>query len=150
MSAGLDFPGALRQVVTKAQPDAPLAEELAYVLQNLSLGHTRKDALLGFAARVPTDAVKEFVQTIVQAEEKGNPIADVLVIQSTVSRQRRTTLAEEAASKAGVQMVIPLALIFVTVTILILGPILLKVKGHIDETKKPRRAERDVVLEARG
>jgi tight adherence protein C len=140
MGAGLDFPGALRQVCSKAQPDDPLAEELSYVLQNLALGHTRRDALLDFARRVPTDAVKELVQTVVQAEEKGNPIADVLVIQATVSRQRRTTIAEEAASKAGVQMVIPLALIFVTVTILILGPILLKVKGALKDTKNTRHA----------
>jgi tight adherence protein C len=140
MSAGLDFPGAVRQVVSKAQPDDPLAEELGYILQNLKLGHTRKDALLDFARRAPTDAVKEFVQTIVQAEEKGNPIADVLVIQATVSRQRRTTAAEEAASKAGVRMVIPLALIFVTVTILILGPILLKVKGQLKSLDKSKQA----------
>jgi tight adherence protein C len=129
MSAGLDFPGAIRQVVAKSSPDDPMTDELSYMLQQLQLGNTRKQVLIEFGERVPTDAVKEFVHTIVQAEEKGNPLVDTLVIQSTVSRQRRTTLAEEAASKAGVKMVIPLGLMLVTVLILIMGPLFLKVRS---------------------
>ena len=148
MSAGLDFPAALRQVVSKAQPDDPLAEELGYMLQNLQLGHTRRSALIDFGERVPTDAVKEFVQTIVQAEERGNPVADVLQIQATVSRQRRTTLAEEAASKAGVRMVIPLALIFITVILLILGPILLTVKDSVKQTNGNSKKTSAIVVAA--
>jgi tight adherence protein C len=130
MSAGLDFPGAVRQVVEKASnPQDPIIEEFTLLLQGLNVGQTRKDALLQFARRAPMESVVEFVNALVQAEDRGNPVADMLVIQAGVSRQRRSTRAEEAASKAGVQMVIPLILVFVSVLGLLLGPALLGVLG---------------------
>lgn len=131
MSAGLDFPGAVRQFVGKAMPEDPLADEMEYVLQMLQLGHTRRAALADFAERVPTDAVREFVHTVVHAEEKGNPLAEALLIQSQVSRMRRTVRAEEQAAKAGVKLVIPLTLIFGAMLLLLLGPIFLKVTDQL-------------------
>ena len=132
LSAGLDFPGAVRQVVTKGSPDDPLVDEFGYMLQQLQLGNTRRQVLLEFAERVPTESVKEFANTVIQAEEKGNPLANTLAIQSTVSRQRRTTLAEETAAKAGVKMVGPLGLMLVTVMIIVLAPTLMKVMKSLD------------------
>lgn len=127
MSAGLDFPGAVRQYVGKAMPDDPLGDEAEYILQMLQLGHTRRAALSEFALRVPTDAVREFVQTVLHAEEKGHPLADALMIQAGVSRMRRTVRAEEEAAKAGVKLIIPLTLVFGAMLLVILAPIFLKV-----------------------
>jgi len=42
-----------------------------------------------------------------------------------VSRQRRTVNAEEAAAKAGVQMVGPLFLLFGCIMLLVLAPMIL-------------------------
>jgi tight adherence protein C len=128
MGAGLDFPGAVRQVVEKSSnPEDPIVEELTLLLQGLNLGQTRRDAMLQFALRAPVETVQEFVNALVQAEERGNPVADVLTIQAGVSRQRRSTRAEEAASKAGVQMVLPLFLVFFSVLGLLLGPALMTI-----------------------
>ena len=128
MGAGLDFPGAVRQVVEKSSnPNDPIVEEFTLVLQSLQLGRSRKEALLEFARRCPIDVVKEFTGALVQAEERGNPVSEVLQIQATSSRTRRSVRAEEAAAKAGVAMVGPLLLVFLTVMILIMGPILMKV-----------------------
>jgi tight adherence protein C len=127
MGAGLDFPGAVRQVVQKSSnPDDALVEEFTLMLQGLSLGRTRKDVLTEFARRAPVDAVKEFVGSLIQAEERGNPVSEALQIQATSSRTRRSVRAEELAAKAGVQMVGPLMLGFGTVMMLILGPMYLK------------------------
>lgn len=142
MSAGLDFPGGLRNFVSRALPDDPLTEELEYLLQNLNLGHTRKSALVELAERVPTDAVKEFVHTVVQAEEKGTPLSEVLSIQATISRQRRTTRAEELAAKAGVKMSIPLGLLLATLVALLVAPLLLKARASLGHS------ERDVIADA--
>ena len=61
MGAGLDFPGAVRQVVQKSSnPDDPMVEEFTLIMQSLNIGRTRKDALAEFARRAPVDAVKEF------------------------------------------------------------------------------------------
>lgn len=133
MSAGLDFPGAVRQVVEKSSnPEDPLIEEMTRVLQELSLGRTRKQALTDFAKRTPSPAVTEFVAALVQAEDRGNPVAEVLQIQAGVSRMRRTVNAEEAAAKAGVKMVGPLFLLFACIMLLVMGPMILKLSQQTD------------------
>jgi tight adherence protein C len=130
LSAGLDFPGALRQVVDKSSsPDDPLVEELNIVLQELQVGKTRKQALLQFAGRVPTDSVREFVGAVVQAEERGNPLGNVLQIQAETSRQRRAVRAEEVASKAGLKMILPALLLLCSVMLLIMGPLVMDLEN---------------------
>ena len=126
LSAGLDFPSAVRQIVDKSsQRDDPLTEELGVVLSELSLGKTRREALENFALRNPSPSVQEFVASVIQAEEEGTPLAEVLQVQATVSRQRRSVRAEEAASKASLQLLMPMGLVFVAVLILIGGPLVL-------------------------
>jgi tight adherence protein C len=130
MGAGLDFPGAVRQVVQKSSnPDDPMVEEFTLIMQSLNLGRMRKDTLSEFARRAPVDVVKEFVGSLIQAEERGNPVADVLQIQATGSRTRRSVRAEELAAKAGVAMVGPLMLVFAAIMMLILGPMYLQLKN---------------------
>lgn len=123
MGAGLDFPGALRQVTEKS-PDKSdaLYEELTRILNEIDLGRTRRQALEGFAERAPTESVRDFVFAVIQSEEKGNPLADVLTIQATTLRMRRSVAAEEAAARAGVLMIGPLMLIFACIMLIILGP----------------------------
>lgn len=133
MTAGQDFPGAVRQVVEKSSdPDDACVEELGRILQELQLGRTRRQALEGLARRVPLESVQEFVGAIIQAEERGNPVVDVLRIQANVSRVRRTVKAEEAASKAGVAMVAPLFLLFFCIMLLVMGPMLLKLSAQAE------------------
>jgi tight adherence protein C len=128
MSAGLDFPGAVRQVVEKSSnPNDPIVEEFTLILQTMNLGRTRREALLGFAKRAPTDSVVEFVNALVQAEERGNPVAEVLTIQAHVSRSRRSVRAEEMAAKAGVQLIGPLMLVFFCIMGLLMGPALMNI-----------------------
>ena len=123
MSAGLDFPGAVRQVVEKSSnPEDPIVEEFTLILQTMSLGRTRREALLEFARRTPIESVIEFVNSLVQADERGNPVAEVLSIQASVARSRRSVRAEEMAAKAGVQLVGPLMLVFLCVMGLLMGP----------------------------
>lgn len=128
MSAGLDFPGAVRQVVEKSSnPDDPLIEEMTRIMQELGLGKTRRQVLAEFAERAPVASVNEFVSALTQAEERGNPVAEVLQIQAVVSRQRRTVNAEEAAAKAGVKIMGPLFLCFACVLLLVVGPMVMHI-----------------------
>ncbi len=107
MSAGLDFPGSIAQVVAKSKANEALREELGYVLQQLSLGRTRMQALRELAARVPMESVQEVTQALIQAEERGNPVAAVLEVQAATSRTRRSNLAEKAATDMRAKMVLP-------------------------------------------
>ena len=132
MGAGLDFPGAVRQVVEKSSnPDDPIVEEFTLILQTINLGRTRREALLELGRRAPVETVTEFVNSLVQAEERGNPVAEVLLIQANVSRSRRSVRAEEAAAKAGVAMVGPLMLVFFCIMGLLLGPALMNIMNGL-------------------
>jgi tight adherence protein C len=128
MGAGLDFPGSVRRTVGSA-PDGnePIVEELRRVLQELEVGRTRREALADFAERVPSDEVRELVNSLVQAEAKGSPIAHVLGIQAQTLRLRRSIAAEESASEAALMLVGPMAMIFVCVIVLLLGPVVVRV-----------------------
>jgi tight adherence protein C len=126
LGAGLDFPAAVRQVVDRARvSDHPLHEELRLLLQELNLGRTRRKALEQMADRAPCDPVRDLVSAVVQSEEQGTPLSDVLRVQAATSRMHRSTRAEEAAAKAAAKMLLPLALLFVSVLCLITGPIIM-------------------------
>jgi tight adherence protein C len=127
MSAGLDFPGSLRRIAdSAADPNDPVIEEFSRVLQELDLGHTRRNAMEGFAARVPTDQVRELVNSVVQAEAKGSPLASVLTIQAQTQRLRRSIAAEETAAEAALMLLGPMTLIFLCVIVLLLGPVVVR------------------------
>lgn len=127
MRAGLDFPGALRQLCVQGKgDDDPLRRELSVLLQQLDLGRTRKAALRGFALRVPSDAVRDFTNAVIQAEEKGNPLAEVIQVQGRMLNERRSVMAEEAAARAGVLMIVPMMFLVACILLLLMGPFLVK------------------------
>jgi tight adherence protein C len=127
MGAGLDFPGSLRMLV-KADEEGKdaLTQEFASILEELDLGHTRRQALLSFADRVQTPAVRDFVNAVVQAEQKGNPLAKVIQVQGRMLNMRRGVAAEEAAARAGVLMMGPMVLLLGCILLLLMGPFLVK------------------------
>ena len=130
MGAGLDFPGALRLVLqSRGRATSTLADELSWVLDELDLGHTRREALLSFAERVPSEAVRDFVNAVIQAEQKGNPLARVLQIQGRMLSMRRSVAAEEAAARAGVMMIIPMVLLVACIMLLLIGPFIVRGVG---------------------
>ncbi len=124
MGAGLDFPGSVQHVVEN-MPDrgTPIRQELERILQELSLGRTRQQALRGFAERVDTESVNEFVASVILAEEKGTPLSTVLAIQATALRGRRSVLAEEAAARAGVMLMLPMLMMMISICLILMGPL---------------------------
>jgi tight adherence protein C len=127
MSAGIDFAGALAQILKNAPlEEDPLIEEFGLILYHLQLGHTRSRALQVFGGRVPTESVSDFVYAVVQAEAKGNPLRETLRVQASVLRTRRSMRAEELAAKAQTKMVVPMTLLMGCVLLLVAGPMMLK------------------------
>jgi tight adherence protein C len=130
MGAGSDFPGAIRLIVDGAnRKRGATEEELARILQELDVGHTRRQALEEFLRRAPTESVRDFVGAVVQAEQKGNPLAEVLQIQAQVLRMHRSVAAEEAAARAGVLMMIPLLFLLCCILLVLLGPFIVNGLG---------------------
>jgi len=127
MSAGLDFPRSLRYIVERAFPvHTPLGEELTRVLWSLDLGHTRREALEEFALRTPTEPVRDLVGAVVQSEQKGTALAEVIAVQARVQRMRRSVVAEEIAARAGALLLVPMSIIFVALLALLIGPFVIR------------------------
>ncbi len=127
MGAGHDFPGALRLVAAPQGTErSALSRELQLVLEHLELGRTRREALRSFAERVPTEAVRDFVNAVIQAEQRGNPLAKVIQVQGRMLSMRRSVAAEEAAARAGVLLIAPMLVLVGCILLLLLGPFIVK------------------------
>lgn len=126
VKAGLGFDSALLKVTDKMK--GPLPDELSQVLHEIKVGVLRKDALRNMAVRTGVNDLQSFVGTIIQADQLGVSISNVLQLQSDALRERRRQLAEEAGMKAPVKMLFPLILfIFPTLFIVLLGPAVLQI-----------------------
>ena len=132
MSAGLDFPGALHNLIVTRKRKEPLVEELLRVQEDLRLGSTRQQALAGLAERVPVDAMKDLVASVSQAEQKGTPFAEALGTQAAVLRDKRALAAENMAANISQALAVPLMLAVTSVSMLLGGPILLEVQSLMD------------------
>ena len=121
VEAGLGFDQAIAKIVRMSR--GPLAEELARMLQEIQAGSTRSDALKRVTTRTDVDGLNTFATAIVQAEQLGIPVANVLRVQAKEMRLVRRQRAEEQAQKTPVKIVFPLVLCILPATlIVILGP----------------------------
>jgi tight adherence protein C len=121
VEAGLGLDAALARVAEKVE--GPFAEELARTLREVGMGRMRRDALQELGERTGVMDLVTFVNAVVQAEQMGTGIGQVLRVQSDQLRLRRRQRAEEMANQAPVKMVFPLVLcIFPTLFMVILGP----------------------------
>jgi tight adherence protein C len=93
------------------------------MLQEIQAGSTRGDALKRLTTRTDVSELNTFATAVVQAEQLGIPIANVLRVQSREMRLTRRQRAEEQAQKTPVKIVFPLVLCILPATlIVILGP----------------------------
>ena len=131
VEAGLDFMTAMQRITTRRQVDE-LGEEMLQVIREIQLGKTRRLALGDMAKRVDQTDVRTVVSALIQADELGVGIAQILRIQSDQMRQRRFERAEKLANEAPVKLLFPLvAFIFPAVFLVLLGPIVLQMLKHL-------------------
>jgi len=101
----------------------PLALEFARVLQEMQIGTGRADALRALGDRSDVEELRSFVGAMVQADAFGVSISDVLRVQSTEMRVKRSQRAEELAQKVPVKVLFPLIFcIMPALFIVIMGP----------------------------
>lgn len=126
VEAGLGFDAALSKVVDKMP--GPVADEFDNVLQEIKVGKQKRDALRDMADRINLQDLSTFVSSIIQADQFGVSIGNVLRVQSDQMRQKRRQRAQEKAMKAPVKMVIPMVVfIFPTIFSVLLGPVVLQI-----------------------
>ena len=121
VEAGLGLDGALARVAEKSS--GPLADELTRMLREVAMGKLRREALTELADRIGVEELTSFINAIIQAEQLGVGIAQVLRVQSEQMRTRRRQRAEKTAHEAPIKMIFPLVLfIFPAFMLVILGP----------------------------
>jgi tight adherence protein C len=121
LEAGLGFDAAISYFVRRSK--SPLVPEFRTMLSQVRMGEPRTEALKGLAERVPSDEMRNFVQTLVQSEGVGISRAAILRNQATDLRARRQLAAEERAQKAPVKMLFPIVIFILPVMfVFILGP----------------------------
>ncbi len=126
IEAGLDFVSATRWVIDRT-PKTPMVEELAFVIEEVKWGKPRVQALKDMSRRLNIPEISSFVQTIIQAERMGTPIAEAFSILSEDARAQRFHRGERTALQAPIKILLPLIFFIMPVIgIVIGGPILLQ------------------------
>ena len=126
IESGLDYMTAFDRIVKIAPVKTALEHELEKMLNEVQLGYTRRNALVRLAARTGLQEIRSFVGLIIQSDELGTSLVDLLRNFSADLRFRRLNRAEKMAAQASTKMLIPLfVFIFPTVFILMLAPMVM-------------------------
>lgn len=118
VEAGLGFDAAMAKAARNGK--GPLAEELIRVLQDMSIGRTRRDSFMELERRTNVEDLRRFIRAVIQADQYGVSIGDVLRVQSGEMRLKRKQRAEEQAMKVGVKILFPLVFCLLPVLFIVL------------------------------
>lgn len=128
VEAGLGFDSSVARCA--ASSTGPLSDELVRMLQQIQTGLTRGEALRNLATRNHVPELRQFVSAVLQADQFGIPISQVLRVQSAEQRRKRRQRAEEKAMKLPVKVLFPLVLcILPALFVVIIGPAALQIKN---------------------
>ena len=126
IEAGLGFDAALLKVSQKLR--GPFIDELLIVYREIQMGRTRREALQNLCDSTNLDELKTFASALVQAEQLGIPINNVMRAQSDQLRVERSQQAKEKGMKASIKMLLPMLLfIFPVVFIILMGPTVMNI-----------------------
>jgi pilus assembly protein TadC len=118
VEAGLGFDAAMAKAARGGK--GPLAEELIRVLQDMSIGRTRRDAYVELERRTNSPDLRRFTRAIIQADAYGVAIGDVLRVQAGEMRLKRRQRAEEQAMKVTVKIIFPLVFCLLPVLFIVI------------------------------
>ena len=124
IEAGLGLNAALVRVGEELKSVHPeVSEEFELTNLEIRVGRERDEALRNLAERAGIDDLRSLVAMLVQADRFGTSIAKAVRVYADSLRTKRRQRAEQAAQKAAVKLLMPLALfLFPTLFIIILGP----------------------------
>lgn len=133
LQSGSTFIGGVEELV-KEGGDEPLDQEFRMFLTELSLGKTRREALLNLADRCGIDLLNGLVMALIQGEEQGIHIAEILKRQSAHIRAVRVMLADEKAQKASTKILFPTMMIVMALLLVLFGSFIVKLlRGKVLE-----------------
>jgi len=109
-----------------------LGDEIGKVLREIRLGRPRMGALEHMAESCGVADLHHLVESIVQSDQMGVPIARLLRVQATEMRRRQRQTAQERAAQASSRMVFPMVgCIFPVLWIVLLGPAIIQILSNL-------------------
>src|SRR3979409_1886132 len=124
IEAGLGLNAAMMKVSSELKDVHPdISEEFELANLEIRVGRDRDEALRNLAERTGVDDLRSLVAMLIQADRFGTSIARPVRVFSDSLRTKRRQRAEQAAQKAAVKLLFPLAcFLFPVLFIAILGP----------------------------
>jgi len=130
VEAGLGLEQAL--VVVTDRLDGPLGDELRRMLREIELGVDRRKALEFLRERTDVRELSGFVVALLQADELGMAVGEVLRVQAAQVRLVRRQHAREQAAKTPVKILFPVIFtIFPAMFVVTIGPGAIKIAQTI-------------------
>jgi tight adherence protein C len=121
VTAGIGFHAGMQRIANSSEN--PLSQEFSRVLGEMKVGRSRTDALMDMAERLDVPALTEFVNSVLQVDRLGVPMAKILEEQSRRMRVIRHEKAREQAQKLPVKILAPIMLFMMpALLIIVLGP----------------------------
>lgn len=128
IEAGLGLNAAMMKVsseLMEVHPDISQEFELANL--EIKVGRERDEALRNLAERTGVDDLHSLVAMLIQTDRFGTSVARAIRVFSDSLRTKRRQRAEQAAQKAAVKLLFPLAcFLFPTLFIALMGPAVLQ------------------------
>lgn len=132
VDAGLGLNAAMLRVseeLKDVHPDISAEFEIANL--EIRVGREREEALRNLADRTGVDDLRSLVAMLIQADRFGTSITRAVRIYSDSLRTKRRQRAEQAAQKAAVKLLFPLAcFLFPAFLIVIFGPIVINLMDY--------------------
>jgi tight adherence protein C len=124
IEAGLGLNAAMMKVSSELKEVHPdISDEFELANLEIRVGRDRDEALRNLAERTGVDDLRSLVAMLIQTDKFGTSIAKAIRAFSDSLRTKRRQRAEQAAQKAAVKLLFPLAcFLFPTLFIAILGP----------------------------
>lgn len=124
IEAGLGLNAAMMKVSSELKDVHPdISDEFELANLEIRVGRDREEALRNLAERTGVDDLRSLVAMLIQTDRFGTSIAKAIRAFSDSLRTKRRQRAEQAAQKAAVKLLFPLAcFLFPTLFIAILGP----------------------------
>src|SRR4029078_10397549 len=109
----------------QVHPD--ISEEFELANLEIRVGRERDEALRNLAERTGVDDLRSLVAMLIQTDKFGTSVARAIRVFSDSLRTKRRQRAEQAAQKAAVKLLFPLAcFLFTTLFIALMGPAVLQ------------------------
>jgi len=125
IESGLDYITAFDRIVKVSPVKTELEKEVERMIGEIQFGYSRRDALRRLADRTGLQEIRSFAGLVIQSDELGTSLVDLLRNFSADMRFRRLNRAEKLAAQASTKMLIPLFIfIFPVVFILMLAPMI--------------------------